>query len=114
MEVRKSLEQKTLILGIEIRDLGVTLALFFGIMIFIGIVRMFIPISVWYNIAGIVAMGIYIGIVRYGLKNKHPSYIVSLLSFHFFQPKRIWMKKLSFIDKRNQRNGQHRQQYKNS
>ena len=108
MEIRKSLEKKTLILGIEIRDLGVILALFFGIMIFIGILRMFIPISVWYNIAGIVAMGVYVVVVRYGLKNKHPSYIISLLSFHFFQPKRIWMKKFDFIEKRTNFNGKQR------
>ena len=105
MEVRKSLEKKTLILGIEIRDLGISLGLFFGVMILINIVRVFIPISVWYNIAGIVAICVYVGIVRYGLKNKHPSFIVSLLSYHFFQPKQIWMKKLDFIEKRQKSNG---------
>lgn len=105
MEVRKSLEKKTLILGIEMRDLGIILTLFFGSMILIGIVRIFIPISNWYNIAGILAVGVYIWFVKYGLKHKHPSFIVSVISFHFFQPKRIWMKKLDFIEKRKKSNG---------
>ena len=104
MEVRKALEKKTLILGIEINDLGMILALFFGSMIFIGIIRMFIPISNWYNVAGIIAVGVYIWFVKYGQKHKHPSYIVSMLSYHFFQPKRVWMKKLDFIKKRKKAN----------
>lgn len=104
MEIRKSLEQKTLILGIEIRDLGVILSLFFGSMILISIVRIFIPISNWYNVAGIVAVGAYVGFVKYGLKHKHPSFIVSVFSFYLFQPKRIWMKNLNFIEKRKKNN----------
>ena len=111
MEVRKSLEKKTLILGIEIRDLGISLGLFFGIMILINIVRIILPISVWYNIAGIVVIGVYVAVVKYGLKNKHPSFIVSLLSFHFYQPKRIWMKKLDFIEKHKKSNGKQRQKH---
>lgn len=104
MEIRKSLEQKTLVLGIEIRDLGVILSLFFGSMILISIIRMFIPISNWYNVAGIVAVGFYIWFVKYGLKHKHPSFIVSFVSFYLFQPKRIVMKKLKFIETRNKKN----------
>lgn len=104
MEIRKSLEQKTLILGIEIRDLGVILSLFFGSMILISIIRIFIPISNWYNVAGIVAVGFYVWFVQYGLKHKHPSFIVSVLSFYVFQPKRVWMKNLKFIEKRNKNN----------
>lgn len=97
MEVRKSLEQKTLILGVEIRDMGVALSLFFGVNIAIGMVRLFLPVSSWYSLSAIALVGVYMGVVRYGQKNKHPSYIVSLLSFHFFQPKRLQMKKFSFL-----------------
>ena len=104
MEIRKSLEQKTLVLGIEIRDLGVILSMFFGSMILISIIRMFIPISNWYNVAGIVAVGFYVWFVKYGLKHKHPSFIVSVVSFYLFQPKRIVMKKLNFIETRNKKN----------
>ncbi|GAB3283828.1 hypothetical protein GCM10027347_60600 [Larkinella harenae] len=105
MEVRKSLEQKTLILGIEIRDLGFVLGLFFGMMLLIGLLRMVIPVSSWWNLAALLGISFYIGLVQYGLKHKHPSFLISVISYYFFQPKKVHMKKLDFIVKQKQVHG---------
>ncbi|WPP51839.1 hypothetical protein [Catalinimonas niigatensis] len=94
MKSFKSIERKAQLLGLPMQDLfallfGLALAMVLGI-----VINFFMPVSKYYFFAVLVGtIAAFFLLKRINLR-QHPSFLFSLLSYRFFQPKRleVWEK----------------------
>lgn len=90
MKVYKSIEKKSQILGLGFTEIGLIILLFACLFIIGNLIGMFTQISGWYYLCSLVLVLLLVLILRFNNRKKHPSYLMSLLSFYFFQPKRVY------------------------
>lgn len=89
MKVQKSLEKPTRILGMRMQELGLYICLLIGLITLTSVVRTVAPIprSV-YVVVLVMLIGSW-SLLRWGERHKHPSFLVSIISWAFFQPKQV-------------------------
>jgi hypothetical protein len=91
MQVRKSLEKPSRILGMKMQELGIILTAFISLTVLLSILRMFMHISPMVNVISLAFIVGLMVIVRIAERKKHPSFLISAISFYWKQPKRIVM-----------------------
>ncbi|MEK6482441.1 hypothetical protein WJR50_33205 [Catalinimonas sp. 4WD22] len=94
MKTFKSIEKKAQILGLPMQDLfallfGLSIAMVLGIMI-----NFFLPVSKYYFFAVLAVTIVTFFLLKPINLRNHPSFLFSLLSYRFFQPKQleVWEK----------------------
>ncbi|MDF9799101.1 Flp pilus assembly protein TadB [Catalinimonas alkaloidigena] len=92
MKSFKSIERKAQLLGLPMQDLfallfGLALAMVLGI-----VINFFLPVSKYYFFAVLAATVIAFFLLKRVNLRRHPSFLFSLLSYRFFQPKclEVW------------------------
>ncbi len=89
MKVQKSLEKPTRILGMRMQELGLYVCLLIGLITLASVARTIMPIPRWiYLIILAVLVGSW-SLLRWGERHKHPSFLISIISWVFFQPKQV-------------------------
>lgn len=89
MKVQKSLEKPTRILGMRMQELGLYVCLLIGLVTVVSLARTILPIP---RVVYVVILATLVGswlLLRWGERHKHPSFLISLLSWAFFQPKQV-------------------------
>lgn len=89
MKTFKTMEKKAQLLGLPMQDLfallfGLSLAMVFGI-----VVNFFVPVTKYYFLAVLIAVIIAYLLLKRINRHRHPSFLFSYLSYHFFQPRRL-------------------------
>ena len=80
-----------MVLGIPMLECGILVCLLMSLMILGGIAGVFMQVSGWfYLISLILILGLYL-ILRRAAQQNHPSFLLSFISYHFFQPDKILM-----------------------
>jgi len=92
MRVYKALERKSYVLGIPMMECGVLVCLLLSLMILGAIAGIFIPLSGWFYLISLALILILYIILRRAAKQNHPSFLLSWVSYHFFQPFKILMR----------------------
>jgi hypothetical protein len=89
MRTYKSIEKKSVILGMPVMDLMLLLSSLVGLVMLGSIVSLFTVVSKYYYLGslGLVILGY--GILRYANRYGHPAYLPAALSFHFKQARQI-------------------------
>jgi hypothetical protein len=95
MKSFKSMERKAQLLGLPMQDL---FALLFGLSVamVVGIViNFFLPVSKYYFFAVLFSTLLGFVVLKRINRYRHPSFLFSLLSYRFWQPKRleVWGRK---------------------
>lgn len=91
MQVYKSLERSPSLLGLPIFDFGLVICLLLAVVMIGGIANMVIHVSGWYYLIGLLLItGCYV-VLRRAAKENRPNFLLSWISFHFYQPKSIDM-----------------------
>lgn len=89
MKVQKSLEKPTRILGMRMQELGLYVCLLIGLITLASLARSVIPVPRAVYVV-ILAMLVFSWLVlRWGERHKHPSFLISFISWAFLQPKRV-------------------------
>ena len=89
MRTYKSIERRSTILGMPVTDLMLLLVALVGLVMLGSVISIFTPVSKYYYLCALGAvLGGYL-VLRYANRNRHPSYLQAVLSFHFKQPKKI-------------------------
>lgn len=93
VNIRKSLEKPTLIVGAEMGDLMLFLITSFGFVIVLSIMRTFLPIPSWVNMVllGLLIVG-FIALRKMTAK-KHATFLKSLIYWYLSAPKKVEMSK---------------------
>ena len=89
MKIYKSLERRSYVLGLPLQELGLLICLFMLSVLggsLAGIV-MKVPLS-FYLLSILFISGLYL-LLRRAARQKHPSFLLSYISYHFFQAKHI-------------------------
>lgn len=87
--MQKSLEKPTRILGMRMQELGLYVCLLIGLITLTSIVRTVVPVP---RAVYVVVLAMLVGswlLLRWGERHKHPSFLVSIISWVFFQPKQV-------------------------
>ena len=103
MKVYKTIEKKSQVLGLGFSEIGLIVLLFAMLFILGNTLAMFIYVSGWYYLISLGLVLASVLILRFNNKKKHPSYLMSLISFYFFQPKRIHLSKSNPHDRDHKR-----------
>ncbi|MGF7083012.1 hypothetical protein [Mucilaginibacter sp. UYCu711] len=91
-KIYKVVEREGKVLGLPFADFGFIALLFLVFFIGGGVAGMFFRVSKYYYlIAVLIVASLYI-LLRIANGKKHPSYLFSLLSAKYLQPKHIWIK----------------------
>ena len=99
MHVRKSLEKPTKILGMKFQELGIVIVSFVALTVFMSLLRMVITVPpIVPTIGFMIVIGLLI-VVRIAEKRKHPSFLISAISFYLKQPKKIVMTNPNLLNK---------------
>lgn len=89
MKVQKSLEKPTRILGMRMQELGLYVCLLIGLITLASVARTVVPIP---RAVYVIILAMLVGswlLLRWGERHKHPSFLVSIISWVFFQPKQV-------------------------
>ena len=95
MKVCKAIEKKSQVLGLGFNEIGLVILLFAILFILGNTLAMFTYVSGWYYLGSLALVVISVMILRFNNRKKRPTYLMSLISFHFFQPKRIYLSNTS-------------------
>ncbi|MDO1449835.1 hypothetical protein Q0590_26385 [Rhodocytophaga aerolata] len=86
MKTYKSLERKSLILGMPLTDLLLLLSLLIALVLLGSIGSLFFPVSRYYYLATVaIIAGLYL-LMKFINRKGHPHFLFAALSFHFRQP----------------------------
>lgn len=92
MQIYKALERKSYVLGIPMMECGILVCLLLSLMILGGIAGVFIQVSGWFYLTSLgLILALYL-VLRRAARAHHPSFLLSWISYHFFQPKKILMR----------------------
>ena len=91
MQVRKSLEKPSRIIGFKMQELGIILTSFIALTVLLSILRTFMHIPPMVNVIGLGAVVGLLVAVKIAERKKHPSFLISAISFYLKQPKRVVM-----------------------
>lgn len=89
MRTYKSIERKSVILGMPVGDLLLLLSLLVALVLLGGVLGTFIRVSKYYYFGSLLFLIVLQFILRYLNRRKHPTYLASWISYHFLQPRRI-------------------------
>ena len=89
MKVQKSLEKPTRILGMRMQELGLYLSLLIGLITIASLARTVVPVP--RTVYGVILVLLVLSwlVLRWGERHKHPSFLISMISWTWFQPKRV-------------------------
>ena len=89
MKVQKSLEKPTRILGMRMQELGLYVCLLIGLITLASLARTIIPVprAVYVVILAMLVSSWFL--LRWGERHKHPSFLISFISWALLQPKRV-------------------------
>jgi hypothetical protein len=89
MRSYKSIERPAQILGMNLMDLGLVVALLIGGVMVLGIAStLFMVPRLLYTLVLLTAIGMFFAL-RWMAKNRPPGFLMGFLSFHLVQPRRI-------------------------
>jgi threonine/homoserine/homoserine lactone efflux protein len=86
MKTYKSIERKSLILGMPIGDLMLLLALLIALVLLGSIGSIFFPVSKFYYLSTVGMVLLLYLAMKFINRRKHPNFLVAALSFHVRQP----------------------------
>lgn len=89
MKVQKSLEKPTRILGMRMQELGLYVCLLIGLITLASLARTIVPVPRYVYAVILVVLVLSWMVLRWGERHKHPSFLISLISWTLLQPKRI-------------------------
>ena len=105
MKTYKSIERKSVVLGMPVNDLVLLLFLIIALVMLGAIMGAFIPVSKYYYLCSLLAVIVLQFILKYFNRRKHPTFISSFISYHFLQAHRISiLEKPCFYGKAKQSN----------
>jgi len=90
MKTYKTLERKSRVLGISLSEMGLLLAATLSLFVLAALAQFFIAISGWVYVGFMALIMALYGLLRKMGKHKQSGYLLSFISFHFYQPKEIW------------------------
>jgi len=87
-----SLERSPKTLGLPLNELALLVCLLLIITVIGAIGNMFIHMPGWYYLLGLkLIIGLYV-VLRRAAKQKRPSFLLSWISYHLYQPSKIDMR----------------------
>ena len=89
MKTYKVIEKSSTIQGIPSTDFGLYLVAMFSLVFLGSLLGVFINISGWYFLAVLIIGTLGFFILKMAYKRKHPSLLLSFISYYFMQPKKI-------------------------
>lgn len=89
MKVQKSLEKPTRILGMRMQELGLYVCLLVGLITLASLARTVIPIPRAVYAVILVLLILSWLMLRWSERHKHPSFLISWISWTWFQPKKV-------------------------
>lgn len=89
MKTFKTIEKKSQILGMPLADLMFVSTLLIVLIVLGGIAGAFMEVSKYYYLISLLIVVILFLILKTVNQKKHPSFLLSWLSYHFFQAKKI-------------------------
>lgn len=85
----KSIERPAQILGMNLMDLGLVVALLIGGVMLLGIASTLVMVPrLLYTLVLVAAIGMFFAL-RWMAKNRPPGFLMGFISFHLVQPRRI-------------------------
>ena len=89
MKVQKSLEKPTRILGMRMQELGLYVSLLIGLITLASLARTIVPVP--RAVYGIILVLLVVSwlVLRWGERHKHPSFLISIISWTWLQPKKV-------------------------
>lgn len=89
MKVQKSLEKPTRILGMRMQELGLYVSLLIGLITLASLARTIVPVP--RAVYGIILVLLVMSwlVLRWGERHKHPSFLISIISWTWLQPKKV-------------------------
>jgi hypothetical protein len=101
MRTYKSIEKKSVILGMPLSDLALLLFMLIGLVMGGSVVSIFISVSKYYYLSTLLLIiGSYY-LLKLANRKAHPAFIFCLISFHFKQPKKISLLNNQAYDRKN-------------
>lgn len=88
-KVFKIVEKKGQVFGLPLLDLGITFLYFIVFTMGIVVVGFFVPVSGKYFLADLASTILLIIVLKYLNKKKHPSFLLSFISFKYLQLKQL-------------------------
>lgn len=86
MKTYKSIERKSVIMGMPVADLMLLLALLIALVLLGSIGSIFFLVSKYYYLSTLgIVLALYIS-MKFINRRKHPNFLFAFLSFHFRQP----------------------------
>jgi type IV secretory pathway VirB3-like protein len=89
MRSYKSIERPAQVLGMNLPDLGLVVGLFLAAVLAIGIAGLVVTVPRFLYLLILVALVVLLYGLRYLAKHRPPGFLLSWLSFHRRQPRRI-------------------------
>ncbi|MEM6342966.1 MAG: hypothetical protein AAF927_03765 [Bacteroidota bacterium] len=89
MRVYKSLERKSWVLGLPLNQIGLLLCLFLVLTVGGSLLSVLLALPWWYYLASLaLVLSLYL-LLRKAAKRQHPDFLLSFLSYRYFQPDEI-------------------------
>lgn len=89
MRSYKSIERPAQVLGMNLPDLGLVVGLFLAAVLLIGVAGMVVAVPRILYLLFLLALAVVLCALRYLAKHRPPGFLLSWLSFHRRQPRRI-------------------------
>ena len=89
MRSYKSIERPAQVLGMNLPDLGLVVGLFLAAVLAIGIVGLVVTVPRFLYLLIVILLVVLLYGLRYLAKHRPPGFLLSWLSFHRRQPRRI-------------------------
>lgn len=89
MKTYKSIERKSIILGMPAGDLMLLLCLLLVLVLLGGIMGTFTQVSKYYYLCALLSVIALQFVLQYLNRRGHPTYVASLISYYFLQARRI-------------------------
>lgn len=89
MKVYKTIERRAKIYGLSPVDLGLLLCTLLILFMLGNLLQMFLPIGGGYYLMILIFFVVGLIILRKSSAQRNPSFLLSYISYHFFQPKDI-------------------------
>lgn len=102
MKVSKSLEKPTRIMGMRMQELGLYVSLLISLISLTSIARSIVPVPRFVYILILLVLLASWLVLRWGESKKHPSFLLSIISWVFLQPKAILHVKVRHREKNGQ------------
>ncbi|RYC66563.1 hypothetical protein EQG79_28630 [Spirosoma sordidisoli] len=89
MKVQKSLEKPTRILGMRMQELGLYVCLLIGLITLASLARTIVPVPRAVYAVILILLVLSWLVLRWGERHKHPSFLISMISWAWLQPKQV-------------------------